>query len=332
MFLYGSTNFPSSSFYVANLKFRGVTDSSRISVSNPTPGSSVTAEFNNIDIDDMGISTTTSMISISNSSPNVTIKLKNSKIKTSGSYNSGISLVGVNNVTIENLKIETASDFGINIINSASINGQNIKILNTEITTTGGEALKWDNSAATSGSGIEIVNSKFIMKMPGSAAKSVVSFSNKIINGIFENNLVEAESGATNNGLMSFFSGAANDLSISVRTNILSQGYSAKATMKSTGNNNTNIIDFLDNSLVSTSSANNSIGFVEVTTGSTFNFWTGISDPPGGGNVACSDNGSYIFTSSFTNNGSIGGGLGLGTIPVIMNNLSTTSKRCKGLY
>ncbi|MBN8537996.1 MAG: hypothetical protein J0M15_13155 [Deltaproteobacteria bacterium] len=332
LFLHGSTNFPSSSFYVANLKFRGVTDSSRISISNPTPGSSVTAEFNNIDIDDMGISTTTSMISISNSSPNVTIKLKNSKIKTSGSYNSGISLVGVNNVTIENLKIETASDFGINIMNSASINGQNIKILNTEIMTTGGEALKWDNSAATSGSGIEIVNSKFIMKMPGSAAKSVVSFTNKIINGIFENNLVEAESGATNNGLMSFFSGAANDLSISVRTNILSQGSSAQATMKSTGNNNTDIIDFLDNSFVSTSSANNSIGFVEVTSGSTFKFWTGISDPPGGGNVACSDNGSYIFTSSFTNNGSLGGGLGLGTIPVIMNNLSTTSKRCKGLY
>lgn len=332
MFLYGSTNFPSSNFYVANLKFRGVTDSSRISISNPTPGSSVLAEFNNIDIDDMGISTTTSMISISNSSPNVTIKLRNSKIKTSGSYNSGISLLGVNNIAIENLKIETTSEFGIRIQNSTAINGQNIKILNTEIITTGGEALKWDNSGATSGTGIEIVNSKFLMKMPGAAAKSVVSLTNKITNGIFENNVVESEPGASNNGLVYFYSGALNDLGLSVRTNTLSQGFSTKAIMQSTGNQNTDIIDFLDNSLVSTSSANNFIGFVEVTSGSTFNFWTGISDPPGGGNVACSDNGSYIFTSSYTNNGSMGGGLGLPTIPIIMNNLSTTSKRCKGLY
>lgn len=332
MYLYGSTNFPSSNFHVSNLKFRGVTNSSRISISNPTPGSSVMAEFNNIDIDDMGISTTTSMIDISNSSPNATIKLKNSKIKTSGSYNSGISLLGVNNITIENLKIETTSEFGISISNLSLINGQNIKILNTEITTTGGEALKWDNSGATSGTGIEVVNSKFMMKTPGAAVKSVVSFTNKITNGIFENNVVESELGASNNGLVSFYSGASNDLGLSVRTNTLSQGFSTKAIMKSTGSENTNIIDFLDNSLVLTSSGNNSIGFVEVTASSTFNFWTGISDPPGGGNVACSDNGSYIFTTGYTNSGAMGGGLGLGTIPIIMNNMSTTSKRCKGLY
>jgi hypothetical protein len=63
----------------------------------------------------------------------------------------------------------------------------------------------------------------------------------------------------------------------------------------------------------------------------TLNIWTNTSVPANGGNLACSNNASYIFTTPFTNNGTIGGGLGIAGISTIMNNMSPTSKRCSGL-
>lgn len=324
---------PSSYFYVANLKIRNLTSgNSAISLLNPTPGSNIVGEFNNIDIDDQALVTGTSMVSISNSNSNLNLKLRNFKILTSTATNNGIEIdTDASNIAIENSQIETAG-FSIYINNSFGL-GNNIKIANTTAKSSNYSALYFSNTGVTGGTGIEITNSRFRMTSPGSAAHSVVKITNKMSNMIFDNNIVESDPGIPNNHLISFFSSSPSSLTASMRSNTLLQGYSTKANINIEGGYNIDIVDFSDNALVTTAGANNAVGFFNIFSATSLNIWTDTGAPANGGNLSCSDNASYIYTGSppYTNAGTISGGLGIGGISVIMNNASFYSKRCKGL-
>lgn len=323
---------PNSNFFIANLKLRNISSGSNaILFTTPVVSAVTIGEINNVDINDMGSGSTSNMMDISNNDPDLTIKIRNSKIITTAAGNYGIYIGNSSNISIENSIIDVIGNYALYIFNSSG-NGSNIKITNTTVKTTGGTVLSISNSGTSSGTGNEITNSKFIMTSPGNASNSVVKITNKMFGLVFDNNIIEAEPGAANNHLLNLFSSTASDFTSYIRSNTFLQGDNSKTIINIEGGYNINIDDFSDNSLVTTASANNAVGFFNIFSATTLNPFTNTASPSGGANIACSNNG-FIFTGSpaYTNAGSIGGGLGLGTIPVIMNNTSLTSKRCKGL-
>lgn len=323
---------PNSNFFIANLKLRNISSgSSAINFTTPVVSAVTIGEINNVDINDMGSGSTSNMMDISNNDPDLTIKIRNSKIITTAAGNYGIYIGNSSNISIENSIIDVIGNYALYIFNSSG-NGSNIKITNTTVKTTGGTVLSISNSGTSSGTGNEITNSKFIMTSPGNASNSVVKITNKMFGLVFDNNIIEAEPGAANNHLLNLFSSTASDFTSYIRSNTFLQGDNSKTIINIEGGYNINIDDFSDNSLVTTASANNAVGFFNIFSATTLNPFTNTASPTGGANISCSNNG-FIFTGSpaYTNAGSIGGGLGLGTIPVIMNNTSLTSKRCKGL-
>lgn len=329
-----ASNIPASNFYVANLRFRNLNSASpAIGFTNPVEASAVIGELNNIDIDDGGTVSSTVMVNIGNNDPDLTIKLRNFKIKTTGANNTAIMISDSSNILIENSSIDTTGLHGI-FVSNASGTGSIIKVTNTEVKTTLGVALELANQSATNGSGIEITNSRFQMYGAGNSSVPVVRMTNKLTSALFDNNVVMSDPGAPNLQLMQINTNINNDITMSMRTNTFLQSYYGAAALSITGGGSfiSTISDFSDNSIVTTSSINNnSFGIFNIATSTTLNIYTNTSIPAAGGNLACSNNTSYIFTPTYVNNGSLGGGLGLGTISVIMNNMSLTSKRCIGL-
>lgn len=323
---------PNSSFFIANLKLRNISSGmTAINFTTPVVSTTTIGEINNVDIDDMGSGSTSNLMDLSNNDPDLTIKIRNTKIISTSAGNYGVYISNSSNISFENSIIDVTGNYALYIYNSSGT-GSNIRIANTIAKSTGGSVLIFSNSGTSSGTGNEITNSKFIMSSPGNISNSVVRITNKMFGLVFDNNIVEAEPGAANNYLLNLFSSTASDFTSNIRSNTFLQGYNTKAIINIEGGYNIDITDFSDNSLVTTASANNSVGFFNIFSATTLNPYTNTASPGGGANLACSNNG-FIFTGSpaYTNAGSIGGGLGLGTIPVIMNNTSLTSKRCKGL-
>lgn len=333
IFYSAATNIPTSSFYMANLKFRNINSSNpAIGFANPTVASTVIGTFNNIDIDDGGTASSTVIVNIANNDPDLTLRFRNMKIKTTGPNNTAVMITSSSNVSIEDSNIDTTGLHGI-FVSTASGTGSNIKVLNTEIKTTLGIALELANNSATSGAGIEIYNSRFQMYGAGNAGVPVVKLTNKIITGIFDNNVIMSDPGAPNSRLLEINSSVSNDISLSIRNNTFLQSYYGSPVIGISGGGSivSTISDFSGNSMTTTSiTNNNAMGVFNIATSTSLNIYTNISIPVGGANIACSNNASYIFTPSYVNNGALGGGLGLGTIPVIMDNMSVTSKRCSG--
>lgn len=333
IFYSSATNIPTSSFFVANLKFRNITSSMpAIGFSNPVATVTMTGEFNNIDIYDSGTASTTNFIDIANNDPDLTLKFRNIKLAASGANNIGIYIHDSSNISLENSDLDVPSAlYGINITNTSG-SGSSIKITNTSVKTTIGPALYFSNSTAANGNGIEITNSRFHMTGSGNASTAVVKITNKINNLYFDNNIIDADPGTPNLDLLHLFSSAPSDFTAFMRTNTFTQGYFGSTVIGIEGGYDMNITDFSDNSMATTALVNNNAnGMFNIFAATTLNIWTNISVPANGGNLACSNNPSYIFTTPLTNNGTIGGGLGIAGISTIMNNMSLTSKRCSGL-
>ena len=76
------------------------------------------------------------------------------------------------------------------------------------------------------------------------------------------------------------------------------------------------------------SAVNNANGGITVSAPSIFNTNSGISDQPGGGNLMCS-NSSNVFSPAYVINGTVGGGIALGSISNSANAMNANTGRCQ---
>lgn len=327
-----STNSPDSTFYVANLKLRNFSAATQIiGIISISSSASYTAEFNNIDIDDGGLGSSQILFSITNNSNLMSIKLRNSKLIATGTSNKPISIMNSKNISIENTVIEANGSDAIYFYSSA-MGGENILFNNLNVKTTSGHALFFSNSGVPNGTNISIINSRF--RMPtGGGINPVVKLTNKLLSSKFENNIVESETGLSNEHLMIIYSNTASQISLAMNSNTFLQGNPNKSAIYIDGGTTIDLTPFHENSFVATAATTNTYGFMELVSGSySLNIFSGLTPTGYGANLSCSTTAVNNFTVRTTQGGgaTFGGNFSPTAIPLAANDSSLTSKRCGG--
>lgn len=327
-----STNSPDSNFYVANLKLRNFSAATQIiAISSISSSSSYTAEFNNIDIDDGGLGSSQALFAVMTNNSLMSIKLRNSKIIATGTSNKPVSIMNAKNITLENNVIEANGSDAIYFYNSA-FGGENILFNNLNVKTTGGHAFYFSNSSVPNGTNNSIINSRFKM-LTGGGINPVVRLTNKLLSSKFENNIVESESGLSNEHLMIIYSNTASQIFLAMNSNTFLQGNPNKSAVYIDGGTTIDLSPFHENSFVATAAAPNTFGFMELVTGTYYlNIASGLTPTGYGANLSCSTTAVNNFTVRTTQGGgaNFGGNFSPTAIPLIANNSSLSSKRCSG--
>lgn len=319
----------SNDYYIANISLLNITSGDKgIEIVSPLAASPSYIHINNVKSN--LLNGTARAIYLNNIiDPEVRMIIRNSNFVASGAGVKVIEGSAVANISMEHINIQHTGTGGngIYIYNSAS-GGENIKLLFANISVGDATAFQFSNLPGVSNfSGNEISNSRFKRTGAGSLSP-IVRIDGKTSAYFIDHNVFFAENAILNNGLLVIAGNSTPDADYQMRGNSFIQTDSSAPAIRLISST-VNISEFSKNSFsYANGTTSNLTGPLSIDGGVSFNVWTSFVN--GGENIICSFSPVFAYTTVFTNSGSIGGGLGLGTIPSLNNNMDITSGRCKG--